>query len=72
VLNQIVHVTDDMKPLVSLLLCQGTIQLYFITQEESDKNNGKRQNRDRTTSRAVFKRNLFLKTIFERRKINFH
>ena len=52
--NQIVHVTDDMKPLVSLLVCQGTIQ-FFITQAENDENKGKRQTQDRTNSLAFFK-----------------
>jgi hypothetical protein len=51
-LHQIVHVTDDMKPLVSLLVCQGTIQ-FFITQAENESNKGKRHIRDRTNSRAV-------------------
>jgi len=33
--NQIVYFTDDIKPLVSTLLCQGTNQ-FFITQAEND------------------------------------
>ena len=52
--NQIVHVTDDMKPLVSLLVCQGTIQ-FLITQAENYNNKGKRQTQDRTNSLAFFK-----------------
>jgi len=39
-----VHVTDDMKPLVSLSVCEGTIQ-YFITHAENDNNKGKTNNR---------------------------
>ena len=69
--NQIVQVTDDMKPLVSLLVCQGTIQ-FFITQGENDNNKGKKQIRDRTTSRAFFKKELFQKTIFEGIKMKCH
>jgi hypothetical protein len=60
-------VTDDMKPLVSLLVDQGKIQ-FFITQAEKDNNKGKRQIRDRTNSRVFFKG----KTIFEKGIITFH
>jgi len=30
-LNQIVHVTDDIKPLVSLLVRQGKIKFFYHT-----------------------------------------
>ena len=47
------HVTGDMKPLVSLLVRQGSIK-FLITQVENDNNQGKRQIIDRTNSLAFF------------------
>ena len=70
-LNKIVHVTDDMKTLVSHSVCQGTIQ-FLITQAKNDNNEGKRQIIDRTNSLTFFKGKWFQKTIFERRIISFH
>jgi hypothetical protein len=66
-MNQIMLVTDDMKPPLSLLVYQGEIQ-FFITQAEKDNNKGKRQIRDRTNPRVFFKG----KTIFEKGIITFH
>jgi len=52
-----VHVGDDTKPLVSLLLFQGTIK-YFLSKNQKIviRNNGKRKVRDRTNSLAFLKR----------------
>jgi len=49
-----VHVAEETKLLVFLLLYQGAIQ-FFITKAENDNNEGKRQIRDRTRERD-FKR----------------
>jgi len=38
----IVHVTDYMKPLVSLSVCEGTFQ-FLIKEAENDNNKGKRR-----------------------------
>jgi len=56
-LNQILHVAEDTKPLVSLLLCQGAIQ-FFIIKAENDSNGGKRQIRNRTRERDFRRRFL--------------
>ena len=41
------QVVEDMKPLLSHLLCQVAIQ-FFIPKAKNDNNVGKRQFRDRT------------------------
>jgi len=41
----IVHVTDDMKPLVTTLVCEGTIKFFFITQEVKVNYKGKKTNK---------------------------